>query len=62
MYVFLKPYTERRSRVVGILITLVMEALGTLKRRPVSTVQHLRIKKVKLSRYTPWWHMGGEEI
>jgi hypothetical protein len=19
-------------------------------------------KKVKLSRYTPWWHMGGEEV
>jgi hypothetical protein len=22
----------------------------------------LKVKKVKLSRYTPWRHMGGEEV
>jgi hypothetical protein len=29
----------------------------------ISMVGGLYIKvKVKLSRYTPWWHMGGEEL
>jgi hypothetical protein len=36
----------------------------TINTRPLSLKELLvlMVKKVKLSRYTPLWHMGGEEV
>jgi hypothetical protein len=25
-------------------------------------IYNIKVKKVKVSRYTPWRHMGGEEV
>jgi hypothetical protein len=38
------------------------QVLIAMSMKMIDDVIHKVKKKVKLSRYTPWWHMGGEDV
>jgi hypothetical protein len=49
-----------------VLAASIIRAMMTFKQVRQDTLREImnyaRQVKVKLSRYMPWWHMGGEEV